>query len=116
MEKGRLHRIVQGQRLPEFAREFGAETWSQFFIKWVMGDPRVTCCLTATSNPAHAAENVGALRGPLPDAAMRRRMVAHMETIPGFNTLASMPWYPEKQAQYQGVIRREQARMRQRLS
>lgn len=115
MEKGRLHRIVQGQRLPDFAKEFGAENWSQFFIKWVMGDPRVTCCLTATSNPAHASENIGALRGPLPDAAMRRRMVAHMETIPGFNTLASMPWYPEKQGQYQGMIRREQARMRQRL-
>jgi diketogulonate reductase-like aldo/keto reductase len=116
MEKGRLHKIVQGQRLPDFAKEFGAENWSQFFLKWVMGDPRVTCCLTATSNPEHAAENIGALRGPLPDAAMRRRMVQHMETIPGFNTLASLPWYPDKQAQYQGVIRREQARMRQRLS
>jgi diketogulonate reductase-like aldo/keto reductase len=116
MEKARLNHIVRGQRLPDFAREIEASTWSQFFIKWVMADPRVTCCLTATSNPAHAAENVGALRGPLPDAAMRRRMVQHMESIPGFSTLASMPWYPEKQAQYQGVIRREQARMRQRLS
>jgi diketogulonate reductase-like aldo/keto reductase len=116
LEKARLTHIVRGQRLPDFAREIEATTWSQFFIKWVVADPRVTCCLTATSNPAHAAENIGALRGPLPDAAMRRRMIAHMETIPGFNTIASMPWYPEKQAQYQGAIRREQARLRQRLS
>jgi hypothetical protein len=43
-------------------------------------------------------------------------MVQHMETLPGFNQIASMPWYPDKQAQYQGVIRREQARMRQRLT
>ncbi len=116
LEKGRLHKVVEGQRLPDFAREIEATTWSQFFIKWVMGDPRVTCCLTATANPAHAAENIGALSGPLPDAAMRRRMVAHMETIPGFNTIAQMPWYPDKQSLYQGVIRREQARMRQRLT
>ena len=116
LEKARLMKIVQGQKLPDFAREIEATTWSQFFIKWVMGDQRVTCVLTATSNPAHAAENVGALRGPLPDAAMRRRMVQHMETIPGFNQIASMPWYPDKQAQYQGVIRREQARMRKRLT
>jgi diketogulonate reductase-like aldo/keto reductase len=116
LEKARLTHIARGQRLPDFAREIGAETWSQFFIKWVMAEPRITCALTATSNPAHAAENVAALRGPLPDAAMRRRMVAHMETIPGFSTLAAMPWYPEKQGQYQGLIRREQARMRQRLA
>lgn len=116
MEKGRLNRVVQGQPLPSFAKEIGVENWAQYFIKWVMADPRVTCVLTATANPDHAAENVGALRGPLPDAAMRRRMVQHMETIRGFDQIASMPWYPEKQGQYQGVIRREQARMRQRLS
>lgn len=115
MEKGRLHKIVGGTPLPDFAKEFGATTWAQFFIKWVMGNPAVTTVLTATSNPAHAIENVAALRGPLPDQAMRERMVRHMETIPGFNTLASLPWYPDKQSQYQGVIRREQARMRQRL-
>lgn len=83
-------------------------------MKWAMADPRVTCVLTATSNPAHAVENVGSRRGPLPDAALRRRMVTHMETIPGFNTIASMPWYPDKGTQYQGAIHREQAKMRQR--
>lgn len=115
LEKGRLHKLVQGRALPGFASEIGAENWAQFFIKWALGHPAVTTALTATSSPEHARENVGALRGPLPNAAMRQRMVEHMETIPGFNQLASMPWYPDKQSQYQGVIRRQQARLRQRL-
>jgi diketogulonate reductase-like aldo/keto reductase len=116
MEKGRLDKVVQGRPVPDFAREFGAQTWSQFFLKWVMAETRVTSVLTATSNPEHASQNVACLHGPLPDAALRRRMVQHMEGIPGFNSLGGMPWYPDKQAQYQGVIRREQARLRQRLS
>jgi aryl-alcohol dehydrogenase-like predicted oxidoreductase len=116
LEKGRLHKITEGRPLPDFAREIGAANWSQFFLKWVISHPAVTTALPATSNPDHAAENVGALRGPLPDQAMRQRMVKHMETIPGFTTLASLPWYPDKGTMYQGVIRRSQASLRQRLS
>jgi hypothetical protein len=52
------------------------------------------------------------MRGPLPDAAMRKRMVAHMETIPGFATLAAMPWYPGKS--FRGVIAQGQAAIRGR--
>jgi aryl-alcohol dehydrogenase-like predicted oxidoreductase len=115
MEKGRLHKVVAGQPLPAFAKEFGADNWAQFFIKWVMSNPAVTTVLTGTSNPQHAAQNVATLRGPLPDAAMRQRMVKHMEGIAGFNQLAAMPWYPDKQAQYPGVIRRAQAVLRTRL-
>ena len=115
MEKGRLHKVVAGQPLPAFAREFGATNWAQFFIKWVMSNPAVTTVLTGTSNPEHAAQNVATIRGPLPDAAMRQRMVRHMEGIAGFNQLASMPWYPDKQAQYAGVIRKAQAALRARL-
>lgn len=116
LEKGRLHKITEGRPLPDFAREIGAANWAQFFLKWVISHPAVTTALPATSNPDHAAENVGALRGPLPDQAMRLRMVKHMETIPGFMTLASMAWYPDKGTMYQGVIRRSQAALRQRLS
>ncbi len=115
LEKGRLHKVVAGQPLPAFAREFGADNWAQFFIKWVMSNPAVTTVLTGTCNPQHAAQNVATLRGPLPDAAMRQRMVRHMEGIAGFGQLASMPWYPDKQAQYPGVIRRAQAALRTRL-
>ncbi len=115
LEKGRLHKVVGTLPLPDFAKDIEATTWAQFFIKWVMANPAVTTVLTGTSNPAHATENVATLRGPLPDAAMRQRMVRHMETIPGFGQIASLPWYVDKQAQYPGVIRREQARLRQRL-
>ena len=51
----------------------------------------------------HQTENNGALLGDLPDAAMCERMVKYMETIPGFDKLASMPWYPGKN--YDGTIR-----------
>lgn len=115
MEKGRLHKLVAGQTLPAFAKEFGANNWAQFFIKWVMAHPAVTTVLTGTANPEHAAQNVATLRGPLPDAAMRQRMVRHMEGLPGFAQLGSMPWYPDKQSQYPGVIRRAQAALRTRL-
>lgn len=115
MEKGRLHKVVAGQPLPAFAREIAADNWAQFFIKWVMGNPAVTTVLTGTSKPEHAAQNVAALRGPLPDAAMRQRMLRHMEGIAGFGQLASLPWYPDKQAQYPGVIRRAQGALRARL-
>ena len=115
LEKGRLHKIVENQPLPGFASEFGATTWAQFFIKWVMANPAVTTVLTGTSNPAHAVENVATLRGPLPDEAMRQRMIRHMESLPGFDTLASLPWYPDKEAQYQGIIRRAQGQLRARL-
>ncbi|WP_245974160.1 aldo/keto reductase [Bosea caraganae] len=115
-EKARLFQVVQGRPLPDFAREFGAANWAQFFLKFAMSHPAVTCVLAATADPAHAAENVGALRGPLPDQAMRQRMVRHMETIPGFDRIAATPWYPGKAQMYQGLIRRSQGQLRQRLS
>lgn len=114
MEKGRLHKVVEGQPVPAFAREYGIENWAQYFLKFVMSHPAVTCCLSSTANPEHAAENVGALRGPLPDAAMRERMLRHIERLPGFTGIASMPWYPGKEGQYQGFIRRGQASLRAR--
>jgi diketogulonate reductase-like aldo/keto reductase len=116
MEKGRLHRAVGGQQLPEFVREYGIENWAQYFLKFVMSHPAVTCCLSSTANPDHAAENVGALRGPQPDAAMRERMLRHLERLPAFNQIASVPWYPGKEQHYQGFIRLGQASLRSRNS
>ncbi|MFI0845075.1 aldo/keto reductase [Mesorhizobium sp. IMUNJ 23232] len=114
LEKARLHKIVDGHTLPDFAGEFGAENWSQFFLKWVISNPIITCALPSTSNPEHARENIGALRGPLPDQAMRQRMIRHMETIPGFADIGKMPWYPDKA--YDGTIRRAQSQIRARAA
>jgi diketogulonate reductase-like aldo/keto reductase len=111
-EKNRLFKVVEGRPLPDFARELGIASWAQYFLKWVVSNPSVTCCIPATSNPEHAAENMAALRGPLPDAALRERMVRHMETLPGFGQIATQPWYPDKR--YPGITARAQAELRAR--
>jgi diketogulonate reductase-like aldo/keto reductase len=102
-EKARLFELVQGQSLPDFAREIGCENWAQFFLKYVISHPAVTAAIPATTNPEHVTQNMGALRGPIPDRAMRARMVEHMESIPGFDSLTQTPWYPGKQ--FSGLVR-----------
>jgi aryl-alcohol dehydrogenase-like predicted oxidoreductase len=72
---GRIFRSVQLRPLPDWASEFGAATWGQFFIKYLLGDPAVTAVIPGTSNPAHMADNLAAGRGRPPDAAERRKMV-----------------------------------------
>jgi diketogulonate reductase-like aldo/keto reductase len=96
LEKARLHALVRRRRLPDVAQDIGARTWAQFFLKYVLAHPAVTVVLPATTNPEHQQDNLGALTGPLPDRAARREMVRHMNTIDGFTTLQSMPWYPGK--------------------
>lgn len=102
-EKARLFEVVNGQPLPEFAREIGCENWAQFFLKYVISHPAVTCAIPATTNPNHVVENMGALRGELPDNALRARMVQHLESLPGFDKLVQTPWYPGKQ--FNGLVR-----------
>jgi aryl-alcohol dehydrogenase-like predicted oxidoreductase len=73
---GLLFNRVGRRPLPGVAREVGCGHWSQLFLKWILAHPAVTCAIPATTNPAHLAENMGALRGPVPDAAQRRRIAA----------------------------------------
>jgi aryl-alcohol dehydrogenase-like predicted oxidoreductase len=115
LEKARLMHIVRDRPLPDFAGEFGATSWAQFFLKWVIAHPAITCVLCGTSNPDHMTENLGAMRGLLPDQAMRQRMVRHMESIPGFDAIGTMPWYPGKGDLYRGQIRQAQAAAQDRL-
>ena len=77
---GRLFRAVHGKDLPDWARAF-ANSWGQFFLKYLLGDPRVTAVIPGTSNPAHMADNAGAMQGPLPDPDQRRRMVQFVEAL-----------------------------------
>lgn len=101
-EKARLFTSVQGRPLPEFATEFGAETWAQFFLKFIISHSAVTNVVPATSSPDHLSDNMGALYGDLPDEAMRVRMVQHMEGIEGFAETLKQPPYPGKN--YGGVV------------
>jgi len=60
--------------LPGWAAEIGCRSWAEAFLKWIAAHPAVTCAIPATSQLAHLKENVRALSGPLPDAALRRRI------------------------------------------
>ena len=76
---GNLFPAVRGKRLPSWAHELDCDNWAQFFLKFVVSHPAVTCAIPATSRAAHMIENMGALYGRLPDAEMRRRMARIME-------------------------------------
>jgi aryl-alcohol dehydrogenase-like predicted oxidoreductase len=78
--RGRLFRAVRGKTLPDWASAF-AGSWAQFFLKYLLGDTRVTAAIPGTANSAHMTDNLGAMRGPLPDPDERRRMVQFIETL-----------------------------------
>ncbi len=80
-EKGSLFRRVRGRKLPEWAAEFDCHSWAQFFLKYILGHPAVTCAIPATSKPRHAADNVRAGHGGLPDAAQRERMAQALAAL-----------------------------------
>ena len=79
--RGALFEHVAGHALPAWAREFGCANWAQFFLKFIVSHPAVTCAIPATSRVDHMIENMGALSGPLPDARTRARMIAHVEAL-----------------------------------
>jgi len=79
--RGRLFRAVHGKTLPEWAKEFDAGSWAQFFLKFLLGNPAVTAVIPGTADPAHMTDNLGAMRGRLPDAAQRKRMVEFMQSL-----------------------------------
>ena len=79
--EGSLFRKVKGKPLPPWASEYGIESWAQYFLKWIVSHPAVTCAIPATANPAHVRDNLGAGRGGLPDAAARRRMAEYFSGL-----------------------------------
>ncbi|HEX6924809.1 MAG TPA: aldo/keto reductase [Longimicrobiaceae bacterium] len=80
--RSRLWSRVEGREVPEWAAEFDATTWAQFFIKFVAAHPAVTVVTPATSQARHMIDNLGAARGRLPDEATRRRMIELVESLP----------------------------------
>jgi aryl-alcohol dehydrogenase-like predicted oxidoreductase len=67
--RARLFRAVRGKEIPD------AETWGQFFLRYLLSDPRVTAVIPGTADSAHMTDNLGAMRGPLPDPDRRKQMV-----------------------------------------
>lgn len=78
---GSLTQRLAGEPLPEFAAELGVESWAQLILKYLIAHPAVTCPIPATTNPAHAAENMRACLGPMPDEKMREQIAAVISVL-----------------------------------
>lgn len=78
--EGRLFRAVRDRPVPDWAREF-AESWGQFFLKFIISHPAVTCVIPATSKIHHMADNLGAGFGSLPDDKTRQRMANYFASL-----------------------------------
>ena len=78
----RLWNRVSGRDVPEWAGEFDAHSWAQFFLKFVVAHPAVTCVTPATSRPEHMIDNLGGGMGGLPDESQLERMVQLVEDLP----------------------------------
>jgi diketogulonate reductase-like aldo/keto reductase len=71
---GEMFARVRGKPLPPWTAEFGCSSWAQFFLKYVVSHPAVTCVIPATSKPANMRDNCAAGVEPLPDEKQRARM------------------------------------------
>jgi diketogulonate reductase-like aldo/keto reductase len=77
--EGALIRKVERHPLPDWAAEIECASWAQLLLKFILAHPAVTCVIPATTRVDHVRQNVAAAIGPLPDAAMRRRIADHVE-------------------------------------
>lgn len=80
--RDRLWSRVSGQELPEWASEIGANTWAQFFLKYIAANPAVTAITPATSKPKNMIDNIGGGVGELPDSATLLKMSAYVDALP----------------------------------
>lgn len=78
-EEGALFQRVKGRTLPPWATEFDCTSWGQFFLKYILSNPAVTCVIPGTSKPHHMLDNLGAAFGKLPDAKQRAAMIKVLE-------------------------------------
>jgi hypothetical protein len=83
-----------------------------FMAKWPERSVTPAVFRRVQADPAHVAENVTALKGALADSAMRERMFQHVQSLPGFEKLAEMPWYPGKK--FAGLVAQAQNKIRSR--
>lgn len=79
--RGRLFEAVRGRNLPPWASEFDCGSWAQFFLKYIVSHPAVTCVIPGMARVEYVVDNLGAARGRLPDAAMRKRMESFIDAL-----------------------------------
>lgn len=81
-ERGKLFRAAKGKKLPEWAvKELDCKSWAQFFLKFALGHPAVTCVISGTDKPQYMLDNLGAGRGPLPDAKQSKKMLDYWRSL-----------------------------------
>ncbi|MGH8500951.1 MAG: aldo/keto reductase [Gammaproteobacteria bacterium] len=80
-ENASLFSVVDGHTLPAWAANFDCRSWAQFFLKFIVSHPAVTCTIPATSDPTHLVDNMRAGAGRLPDAATREKMAAYVRQL-----------------------------------
>jgi diketogulonate reductase-like aldo/keto reductase len=77
--EGALFRRVKGKALPPWAAELGIASWAQYFLKWIVSHPAITCAIPGTGKPEHMKDNLGAGIGVLPDEKTRKRMAEYFD-------------------------------------
>ncbi|MCJ2133558.1 aldo/keto reductase [Methylobacterium sp. J-026] len=79
--RDRLFKAVQGKDLPPVAKDLGCASWPQFFLKYVLGNPAVTCPIPGMAKASYVADNLGAARGALPGPAQRKQMESFIDAV-----------------------------------
>ena len=79
--EGAMFRRVRGKPVPEWAKEAGMATWAQYFLKWIVSHPAVTCTIPGTGKAEHLADNLAAGSSPLPGEALRTKMAEHFDSL-----------------------------------
>jgi aryl-alcohol dehydrogenase-like predicted oxidoreductase len=79
--EGAFFSRVKGRPLPAVAAELGCTSWAQLALKWILGNPVVTCAIPGTRNAKHVEDNLAAAAGALPDAAARAKIAAAFDAL-----------------------------------
>ena len=77
--RGKLFKAVTGKKLPSWAYQYNINTWSQFFLKFILANPAVTAIIPATSDPAHMVDNLIGGIGPIPEVVLQKKMEGVVE-------------------------------------
>jgi aryl-alcohol dehydrogenase-like predicted oxidoreductase len=78
---GDLFDRARAKQLPDWAAEFDCRSWAQFFLKWIVAHPAVTCAIPATNKPGHLEDNMQGGIGTLPDQKARQRMIEVVSSL-----------------------------------
>jgi diketogulonate reductase-like aldo/keto reductase len=79
--EGALFSRTKGKPLPPWAKEYDITSWAQYFLKWIVSHPAVTCTIPGTGRPDHMRDNAAAGHGIVPDEKGRRRLAEHFDSL-----------------------------------